>query len=44
MLEYCGVIFSPKKTQLSRIYNYLQYYKRIKDTLSRFNQCLENFN
>ena len=43
MLEYCGVIISPKKTQLSRIYNNLIYYKTIKDTLSGFNQCLEKF-
>jgi hypothetical protein len=42
LLEYCGVIISPKKTQISRIYNNLMYYKNIKDTLSGFNKYLEN--
>ena len=44
LLEYCGIIISSKKTQISRIYNNYKYYKGIKDTLSQFNECLENFN
>ena len=27
LLEYCGVIIAPKKTQICRIYNNLKYYK-----------------
>ena len=42
LLEYCGIIISHKKTQISRIYNNLKYYKNIQDTLSHFIQCLEN--
>ena len=40
LLEYCGIIISPKKTQLSRIYHNYKYYKEIEDNLSRFNQWL----
>ena len=43
LLEYCGIIISNKKTQISRIYNNFKYYKNILDTLSHFIQCLENF-
>ena len=44
LLEYCGVIISPKKTQLSRIYQNLLFFKNIVDKLSEFNKILENFN
>ena len=44
LLEYCGVIISPKKTQLSRIYQNLLFFKNIIDKLSEFNKILENFN
>ena len=44
LMEYCGVIISTKKTQLSRIYNNLKFFKNIVDTLSEFNKTLENFN
>ena len=44
LLEYCGVIISTKKTQLSRIYQNLIFFRNIIDKLSEFNQTLENFN
>ena len=44
LLEYCGVIISTKKTQLSRIYQNLIFFKNIIDKLSEFNETLENFN
>ena len=44
LMEYCGVIISTKKTQLSRIYQNLKFFKNIIDTLSEFNKTLENFN
>ena len=43
LMEYCGVIVSTKKTQLSRIYQNLKYFKNIIDKLSDFNKTLENF-
>ena len=43
LMEYCGIIIDPKKTQISRIYNNLKYYKNLEDTLSGFIQSLENF-
>ena len=44
LLEYCGVIISTKKTQLSRIYQNLIFFRNIIDKLSEFNKTLENFN
>ena len=44
LMEYCGVIISTKKTQLSRIYKNLKFFKSIVDMLSEFNKTLENFN
>ena len=44
LLEYCGVIISTKKTQLSRIYQNLIFFKNIVDKLSEFNKTLESFN
>ena len=44
LMEYCGVIISTKKTQLSRIYKNLNFFKNIVDMLSEFNKTLENFN
>ena len=44
LLEYCGVIISTKKTQLSRIYQNLIFFKNIIDKLSEFNKTLESFN
>ena len=41
--EFLGII-SPKKTQLSRIYQNLLFFKNIVDKLSEFNKILENFN
>ena len=43
LLEYCGIIISNKKTQISRVYNNFKYYKNIEDTLSGFNKSVENF-
>ena len=43
LLEYCGVIISKKKTQLSRIYQNLIFFRNIIDKLSEFNKTLENF-
>ena len=42
LLEYCGIIFSNKKTQLCRVYNNYKYYQTIENTLSKFNQSIEN--
>ena len=44
LLEYIGVIISEKKTQLSRIYQNMVFFKSIIDKLSEFNTTLENFN
>ena len=44
LLEYSGVIIDSKKTQLSRIYQNLKYYKNMIDVLTGFNKTLENFN
>ena len=44
LMEYCGVIISTKKTQLSRIYKNLIFFKKIINMLSEFNKTLENFN
>ena len=44
LMEYCGIIIDPKKTQISRIYNNLKFYKNLEDTLSGFIQSIENFN
>ena len=44
LMEYCGIIIDPKKTQISRIYNNLKFYKNLEDTLSGFIQSVENFN
>ena len=35
-LEYCGVLINDKKTQPSRIYDNLIYYKNIIDSLANF--------
>ena len=35
-LEYCGVLINDKKTQPSRIYDNLMYYKNIIDNLANF--------
>ena len=35
-LEYCGVLINDKKTQPSRIYDNLNYYKNIIDSLANF--------
>ena len=43
LMEYCGIIIDPKKTQISRIYNNLKFYKNLEDTLSGFIQSIENF-
>ena len=42
LLEYCGIIISNKKTQLCRVYNNYKYYQAIENTLSEFNQSIEN--
>ena len=44
LMEYCGVIISTKKTQLSRVYQNLIFFKKLVNKLSEFNKTLENFN
>ena len=44
LLEYSGIIIDNKKTQLSRIYQNLKYFKNMIDVLSNFNRTLENLN
>ena len=44
LIEYCGVIVSTKKTQLSRIYQNMIFFKKIIAQLSTYNKTLENFN
>ena len=43
LIEYCGVIVSTKKTQLSRIYQNMLFFKKIIAQLSTYNKTLENF-
>ena len=43
-LEYCGVLINDKKTQPSRIYDNLIYYKNIIDSLANFVDFLSRLN